>query len=92
MPNFGQALLYAFAVGGLVCFVVYGFDKFKAKTGGRRVSEKALLMFSFMGPLGAMMGILLFQHKVSKGSFKMKLIPVLVFSLGLWGWAFYQVS
>ena len=71
--------------------MVYGFDKFRAKTGGSRVSEKALLIFSFLGPLGAMMGILLFQHKVSKGSFQMKLLPVLVLGFGAWGWAFYQV-
>lgn len=92
MPKLHQVLYGAFAVAGLVCFLAYGFDKFRAKTGGSRVSEKALLMFSFLGPLGAMMGILLFQHKVSKGSFKMKLVPVLVLGFGAWAWAFYQVS
>ena len=92
MPLLEQITSGAFGSLALVCFVVYGFDKFRAKTGGSRVSEKALLMFSFLGPLGAMMGILLFQHKVSKGSFKMKLVPVLVLGLGAWGWAFYQIS
>ena len=91
MSLFEKSLLGTFGITCLVCFVVYGYDKLRAKVGGNRVSEKALLILSLFGPVGAVLGVLVFHHKSSKLSYKLKLIPVLVASIGLWGWSFYQV-
>ena len=91
MPTLHKVLLGGFGIAGLVCFIAYGYDKLRAKVGGNRVSEKALLMLSLLGPLGAVLGVFVFKHKSSKLSYKLRLIPVLIVSFGIWGWSFYQV-
>ena len=48
----------------LVAFIVCGYDKYMAKTGGWRIPEATLLLFSlFGGGLGMSLGIHLFRHK-----------------------------
>jgi uncharacterized membrane protein YsdA (DUF1294 family) len=91
MTLLDKIVLGAYGIACVVCILVYGYDKWRAKVGGNRVSEKALLLFSFLGPVGAVLGVYVFHHKSSKLSYQLKLISILVISLGLWGWSFYQV-
>ena len=47
-----------------ITFCMYGIDKWKAKRGSWRISEKALLMSAFcFGGIGAFLGMRVFHHK-----------------------------
>lgn len=58
------AYIVVMAIMSLVAFIAYGIDKFKAKRGASRISERQLLLLSLAcGAVGAMLGMLLFRHK-----------------------------
>lgn len=47
-----------------ITFCMYGIDKWKAKRGSWRISEKALLLSAFcFGGIGAFLGMRMFHHK-----------------------------
>ena len=55
----------------IITFVMYGYDKRKAKYGGWRVSEAMLHMSALVGgTIGAIAGQKYFRHKTKKSSFK----------------------
>ena len=61
----------------IVCFI-YGIDKFCARRGKRRIRENTLIGSAFLlGGIGAMFGMVLFNHKTSKPKFRI-LIPLFV--------------
>ncbi len=64
--------LYIFlGVMNLAAFFAFGIDKLLAKSKGRRISEKALLTLSVLGgSLGALLGMVIFNHKTSKPKFR----------------------
>ncbi|MFS4473186.1 DUF1294 domain-containing protein [Chryseobacterium sp. T20] len=63
---------------------IFGFDKWQAKKHQWRISENTLLGISLLGGIiGAAMGMILFNHKVSKKSFLMKFILVVLIDLVL---------
>ena len=58
----------------LAAFAVYGWDKFAARRGARRVREATLLLLAVLGgSAGAILGMCLFRHKTRH----------LLFALGL---------
>ncbi len=60
--------IYLIAVGAmsLMAFFLYGLDKGRAKKGAARIPELTLLTFAALGGgLGALLGMLLFRHKIS---------------------------
>ena len=60
-------------LSGLWAFVLFGFDKWRAGRGGRRVSESALWWTCALGGwLGGFAGLVLFRHKSAKASFQLK--------------------
>lgn len=60
-------------------FIIFGLDKRKAIKHQRRISENFLLGISFAGgTIGAVAGMLLFRHKISKGSFLFKFALVVI--------------
>lgn len=62
----------------------FGFDKWQAQKHQWRISENTLLGISLLGGIiGAAMGMILFNHKVSKKSFLMKFILVVLIDLVL---------
>lgn len=74
MNNYKLILL----IWNIVVMVVYGIDKSFAKNKKRRISEKTLLLLSFLfGGIGAMFGMVLFNHKTSKLKFRI-LVPLAV--------------
>ncbi|HHI80153.1 MAG TPA: DUF1294 domain-containing protein [Planctomycetes bacterium] len=79
MKNPALWLLGALLLANLVVFFVYGFDKRRARRGGSRISEKALIFLALPGTLpGALLGMKVFRHKTKKRSFQWKLLlPVL---------------
>lgn len=59
-------------------FVLYGWDKLCAKQHWRRIPESVLVGVSFlMGSLGALFGMVIWNHKTSKIKFRL-LIPLSV--------------
>lgn len=58
-------------VVNLATLVVYGFDKWRSRRQGRRISERTLLWFLFAtGWIGAWVAMSWFRHKTVKASFR----------------------
>lgn len=73
-------LIYLFVVN-IAAFILYGVDKHRAVTHKWRISEAALLLFSFLGGgAGALIGMLFFHHKTRKWKFRI-LVPL---SIAVW--------
>jgi len=61
------------SVASAWAFGLFGYDKWRAGRGGRRVSESALLWVSALGGWpGGLLGLMVFRHKSAKGSFQLK--------------------
>lgn len=75
-----------------VCFAIFGLDKRKAVKHQQRISEKTLLILTFFGgTIGAVLGMLVFRHKISKKSFLLKWgLVVLIQIAFVYGWSFYR--
>ena len=57
---------------------VYGADKLRAEAGKKRIRESVLLTLAFLfGGMGAMFGMILFNHKTSKIKFRLS-VPIAV--------------
>jgi len=80
-----KAILIYFIFVNVAAFVVYTFDKFRARINASRISEKELFTFSIIGGfLGASLSMVLFSHKVSKTSFLLKhILIMLVWIVGI---------
>lgn len=74
MNNYEAILL----IWNIVVMIFYGIDKMLSKTQKRRISERALLLYAlFMGGGGALLGMVLFNHKTSKLKFRI-LVPLVM--------------
>lgn len=63
----------------LVAFALFGFDKWRASRGGRRVPERTLLCWTFAcGCVGAEIGARLFHHKTKKSSYRLRALLLTV--------------
>ena len=70
-------LVYYLILVNLAAFILYGADKSFAKKGARRIPEKTLLLWAFLGgSIGALLGMKLFHHKTLKSKFAVT-VPVL---------------
>lgn len=74
----GKLLLIVYAAVNMAVFVVYGIDKFKAKSGAWRISEAALMWCGAAGIVGALTGMAVFRHKIRKPKFFVGLPLILV--------------
>ncbi len=63
-------------IWNIITALLYGIDKYCARKKKRRISEKCLILVAFLfGNLGAMLGMIIFNHKTSKTKFRI-LIPL----------------
>ncbi|MCJ7932250.1 MAG: DUF1294 domain-containing protein [Chryseobacterium sp.] len=75
-------MIYVLSVTNLLSFIIFGIDKKLAVQHKRRISENTLLGLSLVGGiLGAAAGMIVFNHKVSKKSFLVKFILVVLIDL-----------
>ena len=62
----------------IISFITFGIDKRRAKNKKWRMSENSLLLISFIGgAAGALIGMVIFSHKLSKRKFYIG-IPILI--------------
>lgn len=58
-------------VWNIFVFTLYGIDKYKAVKHRYRISEACLILPAFLlGSVGAMLGMIVFNHKTSKTKFR----------------------
>ncbi|WP_288243466.1 DUF1294 domain-containing protein [uncultured Chryseobacterium sp.] len=75
-------MFYAIAVISIITLIIFGIDKRKAVKHQRRIPESTLLSLTFLGgTVGALMGMLIFRHKISKRSFLLKFIGIIVMQI-----------
>lgn len=74
-----EVILAYFFFINILSFIVYALDKHKALKNKQRVSELELHIFALIGGFfGATLAMALFSHKVSKNSFLLKHILIIL--------------
>lgn len=72
-------LFYFFLILNVIAFLLTAYDKQLAIEQKRRISERTLLSFVFLGgTVGSGLAMLIFRHKTSKSSFVLK-FSIIVF-------------
>ena len=75
----------------IVTFVLYGYDKNQARTGGIRVPEVVLHSMALLGGfLGGWLGMFVFHHKTRKPIFKVVLGISTILNAVLIYWVFIR--
>lgn len=70
-------LIYYLLAVNVLTFIVYGVDKWKARSGRWRVSEATLIGLAALGgSVGAWLAMQLFRHKTQKKKFRYG-VPIL---------------
>ena len=88
-----KAILIYIIFVNVAAFVVYTFDKYRARIDASRVSEKELHTFSMIGGfLGATLSMALFHHKTNKVSFLLKHILIMLVWIGAIFYYFLEVN
>ena len=77
----------------LVGFCLMGVDKWKAKRGAWRISEKALFLPAVLGgSVGCILGMRVFHHKTKHWYFKFGMPAILVVQVILAGWLAWKLG
>lgn len=65
-----------------ITLLAYGIDKIKAKKGAYRIPEKTLIVLAIIGgSIGAILGMVLFRHKIRKPRFAVGLPVILALQI-----------
>lgn len=65
-----------------ITLLAYGIDKMKAKKGAYRIPEKTLIALAIIGgSIGAILGMVLFRHKIRKPPFAVGLPVILALQI-----------
>lgn len=83
-------LLITIAALELAAFALFAHDKAQARSGGRRIPERTLLLASLWGGGGAWLACVLLRHKTRKLPFRTQMSAIVVLHLigaaaALWG-------
>ena len=71
-------LVYFVVAVNIIAFILYGLDKSYARKGTRRIPERTLLFWAWIGgSIGAFLGMKIFHHKTQKPKFAVT-VPLLV--------------
>jgi uncharacterized membrane protein YsdA (DUF1294 family) len=71
-----------------LAFVMFGLDKWRARSLGRRVPERTLILWAALGGwVGGLIGMNVFRHKTAKSGFKLKYaLAAIPFAAEIWAW------
>ena len=84
-------LFYYFLIVNVFVFFQTAYDKRQAIKGGRRISERSLLTFVFLGgTIGTSLAMLIFRHKTAKFSYLWKFLVILIIQLLISYWLIYR--
>ena len=84
MENLWKVYLIALAAISFVTFIFYAVDKWKAKRGVWRISEKTLLLLSFFGgAAGGYLAMNMVRHKTKKWYFHFVNIVGIIWQVAL---------
>lgn len=84
-------LFYYFLIVNVFTFFQTAYDKRQAIKGGRRISERSLLTFVFLGgTIGTSLAMLIFRHKTAKFSYLWKFLVILIIQLLISYWLIYR--
>ena len=67
--NDNKYFIILFLIVNLVVFSMYGIDKWKAIHHKWRIPEATLIGAAFFGVVGALLGMIVFHHKIRKPKF-----------------------
>lgn len=71
-----------FATLNIGSFIYFGLDKRKAQKNQHRITERKLLIMTlFGGTIGSILGMLLFNHKIAKKSFVIKILLIIIIQI-----------
>ncbi len=74
-----KAILIYLIFINIAAFVVYTFDKYRARVNARRISENRLHQLSLLGGfVGASLSMFIFRHKIKKISFMLTHIFIIL--------------
>ena len=92
MITLTKALLIYLVIIKVVTFIMYGIDKWKAKSNRWRIPEATLLwMAVFGGAVGAQLGMSVWHHKTMHKKFKYGIPAILIAHVLLAGFAIYKI-
>lgn len=75
----------------ITAFGFYAFDKGLAKASIKRVPETLLHLLSLLGGFaGALLGMLVFRHKINARAHPL-FLPIILLSAGLWAFLIYRL-
>lgn len=77
----GHLLLSIYILINLIVFFLYGIDKWKAIHHKWRIPEAHLILAGVFGIFGAILGMLLFRHKIRKPKFYIGLPAIFILEL-----------
>ena len=79
-----KVIVVYLVVINVVTFFVYGFDKYRAQSHRRRISERTLLTLAVVGgSIGAWMAMRSFRHKTQHAKFKYGVPAILIAQIAL---------
>ena len=76
--NDNKYFIILFLIVNLVVFSMYGIDKWKAIHHKWRIPEATLICAAFFGVVGALLGMIVFHHKIRKPKFYISLPLIMI--------------
>lgn len=82
-----QLLLYYLAGINVAAFLIFGLDKWKAKTNQWRIPENTLMLLALAGgSVGALLGMRTWRHKTQHAKFKYGIPAIILVQIFLAGY------
>lgn len=79
MNEFSTAFFATLNIGS---FIYFGVDKRKSQKNKQRIPERSLLIMTlFGGTIGSVLGMIIFNHKIAKKSFVLKILAIILLQI-----------